>query len=231
MDLFQVIERRRSIRKFGSAPVPYQVVKQALDMALLAPNSSNLQTWDFYWVRSPEEKAKLVSACFGQTAAKTAGELIVVAANPRLWRRSWDRLKDFNNEFNAPRSVRAYYEAILPRTYNPIFPRILFPLRKLMFVIAGWFRPVPRTPHSKRDLEETCIKSAALAAENFVLAITAQGYGSCMMEGFDEVRVRRLLKLKKPARIAMVIGVGEDTGEGIYAPRFRLPSKEVIHEI
>ena len=43
-----------------------------------------------------------------------------------------------------------------------------------------------------RDLQEIAIKSAALGAENFVLALEAQGFSSCMMEGHDESRVLKL---------------------------------------
>lgn len=53
------------------------------------------------------------------------------------------------------------------------------------------------------------MKSAALAAENFVLAVTAEGFDTCMMEGFDEPRVRRLLGLARHYRVAMVIAIGK----------------------
>jgi nitroreductase len=50
------------------------------DLALLAPNSSNLQPWTFYVVQNPAKKKQLVKACLGQLAAKTASELIVCVA-------------------------------------------------------------------------------------------------------------------------------------------------------
>jgi nitroreductase len=97
--------------------------------------------------------------------------------------------------------------------------------------ITGLFRPVPRGPNTLRDLQEVAIKSAALAAENFVLAITAQGYCTCMMEGFDEVRVKRLLGLSRTARITMVVGVGRGTEAGTWGPQFRIPRELVIHKV
>ena len=88
-----------------------------------------------------------------------------------------------------------------------------------------------RGPGTLRDIQEVCIKSAALAAENFVLAITAQGYATCMMEGFDEPRVKKLLGLKYSDRVVMVISVGEEAERGTWGPRFRISSDKVIHEV
>lgn len=73
----KVVESRRSVRKFTDKQIPKAILDDCLDMALLAPNSSNLQPWTFYVVRSPEKKAKLVKACMSQLAAKTAADLIV----------------------------------------------------------------------------------------------------------------------------------------------------------
>lgn len=231
MDFFQAVEQRRSIRKFGDEPVPPAAIQRALEMAVLAPNSSNAQTWDFYWAHSPEIKKNLAEACLNQSAAVTASDLVVVAANRKRWRRSIDRLVEFNKKVDAPRSVQAYYTDIVPRVYRHRFFNLHLPFKKIIFATIGFFRPVPRRPLSGRDVEELCVKSAALGAENFALAMTAQGYGTCMMEGFDERRVQKYLNLTRSDRIAMVIAVGTISQEGKWGPRFRLPSEEVIHRL
>lgn len=81
----KVIESRRSVRKFTDRTIPSDVLDACLDLALLAPNSSNLQPWTFYVVQSPSKKKQLVKACLNQLAAKTAAELIVcIARTDRL---------------------------------------------------------------------------------------------------------------------------------------------------
>jgi nitroreductase len=100
-----------------------------------------------------------------------------------------------------------------------------------MFNLAGIFKPVPRNPWSPRDIEEVAIKSTALAAENFMLAISAQGFDTCPMEGFDEARVKKLLGLGWRARIVMVVSVGERAPEGLWGERFRLPREMVVKKI
>ncbi|EXE13697.1 nitroreductase family protein [Acinetobacter sp. 983759] len=76
----KVVESRRSVRKFTDKPIPEDVLDACLDLALLAPNSSNLQPWTFYVVQDPDKKQQLIKACMSQLAAKTASELIVCVA-------------------------------------------------------------------------------------------------------------------------------------------------------
>ncbi len=229
MDFFDVVSKRRSIRRYTDQVFPSEHVEKALSAAMLAPNSSNTQTWDFYWFQTAEKKKQLVDICLNQSAARTAQHLVVVTANPILWRRSQQFLIDWAIEAKAPGAVVTYYQKLVPFMYRWGFLNVLAPLKKTIFFITGFFRPIMRSPASRRDAQEVAIKSAALAAENFVLAITAQGGATCMMEGFDETRLKRLLKLQSSARVVMVISVGYEAEGATWGPRARLPMKEVVH--
>jgi len=72
-------------------------------------------------------------------------------------------------------------------------------------------------------------KSTALACQNFMISMAAVGYDTCPMEGFDSLKLKRLLKLPYGAEISMVIACGIRTEEGIYWPQFRIPFEEVYH--
>ena len=61
-----VVNSRRSIRVYEPTPIPDAVMRECLELTLLAPNSSNLQPWEFFWVRSAEKKAELVKLCLSQ---------------------------------------------------------------------------------------------------------------------------------------------------------------------
>ena len=87
MTFDNIIQFRRSNRKFkADQPVPSEIVEKALEHASLAPNSSNMQLWEFHWVRDEEKKKKLVHACLNQSAARTAQELVVIVTRRDKWR-------------------------------------------------------------------------------------------------------------------------------------------------
>jgi nitroreductase len=231
MDFFEAVSKRISVRRFLPEAVPEAVIDKALDAALLAPNSSNAQLWDFYWVRQAETKAKLVHFCLDQSAARTASDLLVVSCDPKKWKRSQPELLKYVQECRAPKGVHAYYAKLMPAMYRWGFFNSLGLLKYFLTQILGLFRPIPRGPNFRFEVECVALKSACLAAENFVLAIAAQGYATCMMEGFDESRVKRLLRLSRTSRIAMVIAIGKEKVPGSWGPRFRLPRESVVHRI
>ena len=56
IDFFEVIRRRRSIRRFSDRPVAEQDLKAILEAARLAPSATNEQPWSFIVVRDRELK-------------------------------------------------------------------------------------------------------------------------------------------------------------------------------
>ena len=221
MEFFDTVRLRRSIRKYTQKAVPSEVIQKALDAALIAPNSSNLQTWEFFWVKSPEKKLKLVKACMSQSAARTAQELLVVVANPSLWKKTNPEMLKYVRSMKVHKLISTYYEKLVPITYGLT---LLAPLKWLVISLVGLFRPITRGPVS--------LKSAALASENFMLAITAQGFATCPMEGFDEVRVKNLLGLNGRTRVVMVLSVGEaDPEKGTWGPQIRFNREWFIHVV
>jgi nitroreductase len=229
MDFFEAIEKRRSIRRFRPESFPRESVQRALEAAILAPNSSNVQTWDFHWPINPDIKARVVKACLSQSAARTASEIVVVTADPSLWRRSRGGLIEWVKDAGAPKPVLTYYQSVIPVVYSWGIFNVFAPFKWIVSFATGLVRPMVRGPHSRQGLNEVAIKSAALAAENFVLAITALGGATCMMEGFDECRMKRALGLKSTTRVVMAIGIGFEAEKGTWGPRYRLPLKDVVH--
>lgn len=76
------------------------------------------------------------------------------------------------------------------------------------------------------------VKSTALACENLILSLRAQGFDSCAMEGFDSVRVKKLLGLpRRGAEIVMVVGAGAGKPEGFYGPRIRFDKQFYAFEV
>ncbi len=131
----KVIESRRSVRKFTDKAIPTEVLDACLDLALLAPNSSNLQPWTFYVVQNPAKKKQLVKACLGQLAAKTASELIVcVARTDRVDEMAKKNISEFPFP-EAPEMVKKYYRFI-PYNYKTGYFNALGNFKKVAFKVA-----------------------------------------------------------------------------------------------
>lgn len=225
-----VVESRRSIRKFDGQPVPPEIVRACLRLAMLAPNSSNLQPWMFYWVRTPALRERLVPVCMGQQAARTAGELIAVVARTGTWRTHAREMLTAWPGGNPPKIARTYYETLAPIMYTQGIVGEVGLIKRAIFAAIGAFRPMLRGPASRADMRVWAVKSTALAAENLMLAFRAHGYDTCPMEGFDESRARRLLKIPRDGIITMILAAGKAAPGGIYQEQFRFPTERFIVE-
>ena len=232
LDFFDLVRQRRSIRKFSNESVPDEIIMKALNAALLAANSSNLQPWEFYWVKDKSKKKDLVKACFSQNAAETAQELIVAVSRIDTWKRNRDLiLNDLKKNNKMLPIIEKYYNKVVPISYMHDTIGILGIVKKIISIfmnIIGIFKPMPRGPIFRHDVFEIVTKSTALACQNFMMALVSQGYDSCPMEGFDDKRVKKLLKLNNKSHVVMVLGVGKADPKGIYGERFRIDDDLVI---
>jgi nitroreductase len=228
----KVVRSRRSVRVYTDEKIPAATIRHCLELALLAPNSSNLQTWSFYWVQSPEKKATLVEACLSQPAAKTAAELIVCVADTKSWKKHCQMmLSILQAQPNVPKSALVYYQKIAPLVYTMGPLGILGLVRSMIFFVRGIFTPTPREPGGLGGMRIWAAKSCALACENLMLALRAHGLDSCPMEGYDSRMVKKLLGLKRGQFPVMVISAGKRANNGIYGPQIRFDSAHFIHQI
>ncbi|MBT8236153.1 MAG: nitroreductase family protein [Bacteroidia bacterium] len=235
----EAINYRRSVRIYKDTALDPEKVKACIENAVLAPTSSNLQLWEFYQVTDPDVKQKLVHACMGQPAAKTAEQLVVVVARKDLWRK---RVKaniefleasfaknDKEDQSNRKKFVFDYYKKMIPSIYVD-FLGILGFLKYMIFNVIGLFRPVYRQVRLS-DMRIVAHKSAALAAENFMISMAAIGYDTCPMEGSDTLLIKKALGLPSGAEINMVVGCGVREPHGVYGSRFRVPFEHVYKRV
>jgi nitroreductase len=227
---------RRSVRVYDDAKeLDNDIIKKCIRQATLAPNSSNMQLWEFHHVTSTDLLKKLAEACLGQPAATTAKQMVVVVVRKDLWKqRAKSNLNNlqqlFGNKPKVKQSSREkfalnYYGKLMPFVYGE-FLGLFGYLKFLISWVTGIFRPTYRQLRNS-DLRIVAHKSAALAAQTFMLSMAAEGYDSCPMEGSDTLRIKKILKLPLSCEINMVISCGIRKPEGVYGERFRIPFEEV----
>ena len=60
----EIVRRRRSNRRFDpNFVVADEIIEKSLQRAILSPNSSNMQLWEFYWIKSEEAKKRFHALC------------------------------------------------------------------------------------------------------------------------------------------------------------------------
>ncbi|MDO8266549.1 MAG: nitroreductase family protein [Moraxellaceae bacterium] len=224
----KVVMSRRSVRRFDDTPIPDAVLQDCLDMALLAPNSSNLQPWEFHVIKAPALKKELAVACLNQNAARTAQELVVIVARLETWKEHCDMMLDNWPEETVPKVVQSYYGRLAKVYYNQGPLNILGIGKRALAAVTGLKRAVPRGPFTHADMKVWAAKTVALGAENFMLAMRAHGFDTCPMEGFDAHRVNRMLKLPPDAFVVMVVGCGKRAPDGVYHARIRFARERFI---
>jgi len=230
----KVVRSRRSVRVYEKEKIPDDIVTKCLELALLAPNSSNLQPWEFYWVKTPAKQEQLIKACLSQPAARTAPTLIVVVAKIDAWKENRKRMLETfaqKSDIKVPQSAIDYYQKLVPIVYNQ-GPCGSFGLIKKVIVSArGHFTPTPRQPTSRSELITWAMKTCALACENLMLSFRAFGYDTCPMEGYDSNMIEKLLGLGCQQKVVMVISAGKRASNGIYGPQVRFDSSLFIKQI
>ena len=229
-EFIKTVRSRRSVRIFNEEPVLEKDMLDCLELTLLAPNSSNLQPWEFYWVRDKEKKKELVQYCLNQPAAKTAQELVVCVSRYDFWKPNAKRmLKLFNEkEKSVPKSAITYYKKIVPLAYDQGPLGVIGLIKKVVIYFRGMKKPTPREPSSINDMKIWAHKSTALACQNLMLSLRAFGYDSCPMEGIDSKKIKQLLNLPRKAQITMVISAGKRADNGVYGHQLRFDSNNFI---
>lgn len=83
-----MLAHRRAIRVYDKTKhIDTERVADCLRLAQLAPTSSNMQMWECYHVTDAKTLEALHRACFQQTAATTAQELVVFVVRPNYVKR------------------------------------------------------------------------------------------------------------------------------------------------
>jgi nitroreductase len=226
----RVVEERRSVRAFLPEPVPREVLDRCLDSALRAPSSSNLQPWEFVVISDPALREALNAVCLGQRSVKEAPLLVAVVAHSHAWRtRAPFILETLRARGLLRKSHERYWGTLVPLAARNGPLGLLGLFRTGVTRVASLFRPVP-SMGGACDHRVVVHKSTALAAATFMLALRAEGYDSCPIEGFDPWRARRLLRLPRGAEICMFVAAGRRAEGGVWWERILVPREWVVSE-
>jgi len=70
MEFKEVLEKRRSIRKFKSTEIPDEKIREILQLAQLAPSAGNVQAYKIKIIKNNEDRKKLPEATFSSQGSR-----------------------------------------------------------------------------------------------------------------------------------------------------------------
>jgi nitroreductase len=86
MNIYEGIQKRRSIRSYENRPVEKETIEKLLKAGMQAPSAGNQQPWEFIVVEDKETLEKLSSAHIYAGPIKNAPLGIIVLANEKYLR-------------------------------------------------------------------------------------------------------------------------------------------------
>ena len=89
MEFYEVIKKRKSVRKYKSDPVPENVLSRILEAGRIAPSAKNIQPWRFIIVRESKLKKKIAEASRGQLWLADADIILVGCILDKI---AWGRM-------------------------------------------------------------------------------------------------------------------------------------------
>ncbi len=205
--LGRIIEGRRSIRRFGDAPVPEEDVIQLIKAAGQAPSADNLQHWHFLVIRN-----RAVLGEMEQAIRETIEDML-----------TWEQIR-------ANRDLEAMARAILRHsTFFVGAPVVIVVLAKpYNDPLQSWILPARGIPGENiRHLRDVEVQGIGAAIQNLLLMAHCLGYGACWMTGplVAAVAVERILGVRPPWKLAAVIPIGAPAQTP--RPRPRKPVSEI----
>ena len=195
MELTQVIEERRSIRKFREDSIPDGVINELLNAARLAPSGSNIQPARFVVVKSPTMRKKL-GTCTPYTFITRAPVIFVCCA---------DLTVITTREKRRGELLEAGVFTGVDVDMDMVNSRV---------------RAVDQ--RDDNAVRAYLSMNAAIAIEHLALRAVDLGLGSCWIGGFDKERVRDILGLDENADIVVLLPVGYPAQSPPQRPRIPL---------
>ncbi len=209
--LSQAIRERRATPSFEDVPIHGADLEKIIREGLEAPSGYNLQPWRFVVVRDREQKKELRAAAFNQPKVEEASAVIVACGDPQGWKNG-----DLEEMIRLARQ-HGYGD---DQSHNNA--------RTAITSFLGG------TPGKAGGVEPSFAvwahRHTMIAFTTMMWAAETLGYDTAPMEGFEEDKVKALLKIPESVRVVALLAIGRAKGpDKKYGGRFD-PARTVFGE-
>jgi nitroreductase len=191
--LSEVIAERRATPSFEDIPIHTADLEKIIRAGLSAPSAYNLQPWRFVVVRDRERKKQLRAAAFDQRKVEEASAVIVACGDPQGWKNGdMDEVIRLGKEQGASDDARA---------------------ERMRAAVAGFLggKPGP-TGGIAPTIDLWVNRHVMIALTTMMWTAETLGYDTAPMEGFEEDKVKALLKIPDRVRVVAFLAIGRRKG-------------------
>ncbi len=113
MDVFEAIEKRRSVKHFDpNYTMSKQEINKILSAAILSPTSYNIQNWRFVAITDKSLKTKIRQASWNQAQVTDASVVLILCADLLAWKKNparyWKDAPKATQEYLIPSIIKSY---------------------------------------------------------------------------------------------------------------------------
>ncbi len=180
MELLEVIQNRRSIRKFKPDEVPEEYIHQLIEAGRLAPSGTNLQPARYIVIKSEEARTKLKD-CTPLPFVSAAPAIIACCVDTNSITSTGERMKELKEA-----------EAFV---YTPLNN-------------ADENYNKGKQSIDTASLKAYLNLNVAIAIDHITLRATDLGLGSCWVMMFDKEKVKALLNLEDRYDVLALLPIG-----------------------
>ena len=208
-DLTDLIKSRRSIRQWQNKEVSLDMLRQAMETAIWAPNAGNTQNWHFYAVTN-REIINAMGDAFEANAGIVASWLEAANLDEAAikWRKSASILR------NAPAIIAAAAEK-----YERPADKVI--------ITKAQTDPKAKQIHEWRSISSSRLQTVAAATSYLILVLHQMGLGTLWMTGPMQAKgeIEKILNVPSKEDIFTLISVGYPDENPV--PKDRRPFDEV----
>jgi nitroreductase len=202
MELLEVMENRRSIRKFKPDGIPENYINALIEAGRLAPSGTNLQPTRYVVIKSEEVRARL-NECTPLPFVAAAPVVIACCIDTQSGASTGDRMKEL-------REAQAFVDTPLDKVSDSDYKR-----GRTMDEVA---------------LRAYLNLNAAIAIDHITLRAVDLGLGTCWIMMFDKAKVKQLLELDERYDVVALLPVGYPDQSPSQRPRLDI-NQVVLKEI
>lgn len=208
--LSSVVESRRATPRFEEMPIHSADLEKIIRAGLAAPSGYNLQPWRFVVVRDRDQKKKLRAAAYNQPKVEEASVVIVACGDPQGWNKNGD----------LEEMLRIAGQHGFTEDQN----------EKVRQAVTGILGGQPgKSGGMEPTFDLWANRHVMIAFTTMMWTAETLGYDTAPMEGFEEDKVKALLKIPERVRVVALLGIGRLKGpDKPFAGRF--PSSRVVFE-